>query len=176
MPATRNTFRTIWFDCGSGATGYAFFSIDGVAFTSYKHNVMDHIIMWKTGELTGTENEIAHKALKLCYQARFSPYPFISNLVIGLESFQIRQTIGGDELLSPVRINAKIDYGCILNGCPEPIYQSPSLRTGVTKDRLKRWGFHWKGKDSFAAMQHAIVYLRRLKKETDQRPWILKED
>lgn len=97
------------------------------------------------------------------------------------EDFELTQLIGGANLLSPVRINAVLEYECQRWGL-QLNKQRRSLRTSVTPERLEMYGFkppgrRWsktsKGKDAFAAMQHAVVWLRRLKEQTRGRPWKL---
>lgn len=74
--------------------------------------------------------------------------------------------------LSPVRIAARMDQE-IANHVwpagvpPEIVMQMPGERTIITPERLKRWGL-WVtkskggGKDAMAALQHLIVYGRKL--------------
>ena len=93
------------------------------------------------------------------------------------EDFELVQTIGGKNLLSPVRINAVLDWICQTKFGLKLQTQRRTMRTSVTPDRLREFGFdgRWtktgNGKDKFAAMQHAIVWLRRQKELSRSRPW-----
>lgn len=90
------------------------------------------------------------------------------------------QTMGGKELLSPVRLNAGIDYICYKQGLPLR-YQNRAMRTQHTPQVLNAYGFQgkWKttgkGKDEFAAMQHAVMWLKRVKEKSKGHPWKLSD-
>jgi len=87
------------------------------------------------------------------------------------------QTIGGRDLLSPVRINAVLAHYCQKYYALQLNLQSRTMRTNQTKERLQEWGFApWKGKDSFAAMQHAVTWIRRVKQRANERSWKLTEE
>lgn len=171
---SRNQFHLVWFDPG-GTIGWAAFSIHKRAFTDPQETILGNLKWWDTGEFTGSEMEQCDKAVALMHRARYGDMPFTVDTEIGSEDFDLVQTLGGKELLSPVRINSILDWECRRLLGLRLILQNRSLRTNVTKPRLKRWGFSWKGKDSFAAMQHGIVRLRRIKQESLRRPWKLDE-
>lgn len=98
---------------------------------------------------------------------------FLSMEVVS-EDFELTQMVGSKEnLLSPVRINSVLGWECHKRAIKFSL-QSRSLRTNVTRGRLAAFGFEGKfRKDEFAAMQHGIVKLRRMKKEANRRPWKL---
>jgi|ERR1700754_2908477 len=167
----------IWFDTGGAATGWAHFAIHIRAFTGPQWAWEDHVRAWNTGEFRGTETRMAQQCIERVLFARWGPpslaTSFPMGLFVGTESFDRQPNQrGGDEVLSPVRINAMLQYGLYLQ-CPgiELLYQGRSMRVQVTKERLTRWGYGWKGKDSFAAMQHVVTFIRRTKQEADRRPW-----
>ena len=174
MATNRNEFHIVAFDPG-GTIGWAYLSIHKRAFTSHKNKVLRNILQWDTGEFEGTEHDQIQQAIWLMREARYEPKPFVADTDYVSEAFHLTQIIGGEELLSPVRINAILDWECQRNVGKTLQFQNRNLRTGVTKNRLKLWGLDWEGKDSFAAMQHAITWLRRVKRESNERPWKLDE-
>jgi hypothetical protein len=177
MAKSRNEIHFLWFDPGQTATGWAFFSVHRRAFTNHRAKILTNILFWRTGEFTGTEHSQLEQAKQLMYWVRFNPMPFVCPSYIGTEQFDLTQIIGGRELLSPVRINAVLDWECARTTGLTLEYQARSMRTNVTRARLKEWGLHGvKGKDAFAATQHAIVRMRRLKVETNKKPLELKEE
>lgn len=176
MAKSRNEIHFLWFDPGQTATGWSYFSIHRRAFTTPEAKLLANVLFWRTGEFRGTEHEQLERAKQLMYWVRFNPMPFVCPSYIGTERFDLVQTIGGNELLSPVRINAVLDWECKRTTGLTLEYQARSIRTNVTRERLTDWGFPIRGKDAFAAAQHAIVRMRRLKAETNKRPLELLED
>jgi len=179
----------IWFDTGGAATGWAHIAVHTRAFSHPRLELLPHVVAWNTGEYRDTETAMAHSCINRVLWARWGPPShatvFPEMLIVGTEDFDRQPNQrGGKEVLSPVRINAMIDYGLfvVCKGVKLQ-YQGRSMRTQVTVDRLFRWGFEppkgyrWgtsgKGKDSFAAMQHVITAMRRVKQEADKRPWKL---
>jgi hypothetical protein len=163
------------------------------AFSRPEHKVLRFLKSWECGEFAGTEYQQCESASRLIWRAKFGTMPFnsttdvvaagFSRADIVAEDFELTQLIGGRNLLSPVRINAIIGYECERWGLTLNL-QKRSLRTSVTPERLELYGFkppgrRWtktsKGKDAFSAMQHGIVWLRRLKERTRGRPWKLSD-
>lgn len=178
----RPEYHLITFDPG-GVTGWAHFVVDCRAFVRPEAKVMAYLKSWDCGEFTGTEHEIMSEAAALCYYHRYG-YPkrrIVNSMDVVSEAFDLVQTLGGNNLLSPVRINSVIDWelhrtcGLTLN------LQARQMRTNITPARLNLFGFEgrWtktgKGKDAFAAMQHGVVWLRRVKAQSKERPWILRD-
>lgn len=195
MSRNPNEFHLVTFDPG-GTIGWAHFILSVKAFSRPEHKVLAFLKSWDCGEFTGAENEQVAECSRLIWRAKFGEMPYNSTtdvVSLGLtpadfvsEDFELTQMIGGDNLLSPVRINAKLDWECHRWGL-ELKLQRRSMRTGVTPERLSLFGFDsplnrggkWtktgKGKDAFAAMQHGIVWLRRLKEKSKSRPWKLSD-
>jgi hypothetical protein len=173
-----NDFHVTWFD-GGGTAGWAHACLSREAFSRPEHKILSNIRWWDCGEFTGPESDILKSAVtwidSVLVETSFLSYH------VGGEDFDLVQTIGDKQnVLSPVRQNAVLWWECAKRGIDFK-YQNRSLRTNVTPKRLSRFGFEgrWttsgKGKDQFAAMQHLIVYLRRLKEESRSRPWKLNE-
>ena len=171
--ATPNEFHLVWFDPGSAATGWTHFVIDVHAFSRPEHKLLPNIISWNCGEFTGPENQQLQMAWKLITTRHLGP--FRNEWRIGTEDFQLMQNFGGKDLLSPVRINAALDYICFTQGL-RLYYQNRALRTQTTKEKLRIYGFQGKfRKDEFAAMQHSIIQLKRIKAESKGHPWKLSD-
>lgn len=172
--------NVITFD-GGGTVGWAWIAVRKQAFMSREEMILPHIVDWDTGEWYGTRHDQIRQAVELVRRVRYSEKPF-SFLDAVAEDFEFMQTLGGNDLLLPVEFNAVLDWELERNFNLRLQKQKRSLRTGVTEDRLTRMGFsptigkRWtktgKGKDSFAAMQHAITWLRRTKERSKRRPWM----
>lgn len=190
MSKSPNEYHLVVYDPG-GTIGWTHFVLDCKAFSRPEHKVLRYIKSWDCGEFTGQEHEQEESAVRLIREARFGEMPFVSDTDIVSEErtdivsedFELTQTIGGKNLLSPVRINAVLEWECRRAGLVLHL-QRRTLRTSVTPTRLTRYGFdnngkQWtttgKGKDAFAAMQHSIVWLRRIKDISRSKPWKLSD-
>lgn len=171
-------YHLVTFDPG-GTTGWAHFILNEKAFSRPEHKVLRYVESWDYGEFTGPEVSQLEEARRLMHRARGWGTFTTNNCHIVSEAFELKQLVGGNNLLSPVRINAVLDWLCQTQLGLQLQTQRRTMRTGVTPERLREFGFegHWtttgKGKDAFAAMQHAIVWLRRQKQQSIVRPWKL---
>lgn len=171
--------NVITFD-GGGVVGWAWIAVHKRAFMSREEMILPNVIAYDTGEWGGNRHEQIRQAVEKVRGIRYSEEPF-SFLDAVAEDFEFMQTLGGNDLLLPVEFNAVLDWELERNFNIRLQKQKRSLRTGVTEDRLNRMGFaptigtRWKktgpGKDSFAAMQHAVTWLRRTKERSKRRPW-----
>lgn len=195
MAANPNEYHLVTFDPG-GTIGWSHFVLDCRSFSRPEHKVLRFVKSWGCGEFEGTEFQQCQLAKRLIWRARFGAMPYnTSTDVIASaynrddivsEDFELMQLIGGQNLLSPVRINAILGNACQEWGMQLQL-QRRSMRTSVTPARLVQYGYkspfrrsgEWskngKGKDAFAAMQHAIVWLRRTKEQSRGRPWKLSD-
>jgi hypothetical protein len=157
---------------------------------------MRYLKSWECGEFIGSEHEQLTQAQLLMRRAKFGDMPYTSKADvvstgyartdIVSEDFELTQTVGGDNLLSPVRINAVLAWEAQKLAMQLHL-QRRSMRTNVTPERLRLAGFNspfrrtgeWsksgRGKDAFAAMQHAIVWSKRVKTESMRKPWKLSD-
>jgi hypothetical protein len=185
MATHPNEFHLLWFDPGSAATGWAHFIIHCRAFARPERKITPNIEYWDCGEITGDDHEQYKQASTMAYNAHFNPAPYVARVRVGSEGYNLKQTIGSAEnLLSPVRFNAVLSWEVAQHGLTLA-EQQPSMRGQMTAERLqllgfqgwpsKRWVKHGRGKDAFAAVQHAIVDLRRIKAESRKRPWKLSD-
>lgn len=179
-----NQYHLISFDPG-GTTGWAHFVLSYRAFSRPEHKVLAHLISWDCGEFTGDEKQQLGLAVGLITR-NIRGGEFRPRMDVVGEHFDLTQLVGGSELLSPVRINAVLDWECGKLGLRYQ-EQGRQLRTNKTPERVLTMGFYsplnrggrWtktgRGKDAFAAMQHGIVWLQRLKRESIGRPWKLSD-
>jgi hypothetical protein len=174
MAVHYNELHIIAFDPG-GKTGWAKFIIDIHAFSRPKNKVLRHLKHWESGEFKGHEHDQLRSAVALIEQSTNGPMPFNATVNIISEDFDLKQTIGGRDLVSPIRINAVLDWECAKRGQTLTL-QKRSERTSVTKERLQLYSFNKRfAKDEFAAMQHAVVWMRKLKQQSLGRPWKLSD-
>lgn len=180
-----NEFHLVSFDPG-GIIGWAHFIIHCRAFSRPEHTVLGNLQSWDCGEFSGTETEQLTAAIALISRAHFQPMPYTTRTKVLSEDFSLTQLIGGKELVSPIRINAVLDWECRKQGL-ELELQDPTQRTQITPDRLlamgfeppgrkRRWSPHGAGKDAFSAMQHGVTKLRRIKQASMSRPWKLSDN
>lgn len=186
MARVPNEYHLVVFDPG-GTIGWAHFVMDCRAFSRPEHKVLRWLKSWDCGEFTGQEHEQVSAAVDLIYKARHGEMPFNSRTDVLSEDFVLAQLIGGKELVSPIRINAVLEWECRKQGLVLEL-QDRAQRTQITPERLelfgfespygarkKRWSTEGKGKDAFAAMQHGVVKLRRVKEKSRSRPWKLSD-
>lgn len=170
MTTDPNEYHLAFFDPG-GTIGWSYFVLDCHAFSRPENKVLANLKSWDCGEFSGTENEQCQAAVDLINHARYGDMPFHSRTHIGGEDFELTQLIGGANLLSPVRINAVLTWECAKLGLPY-FLQKRNERTGITRERLTAFGFRGKfRKDEFAAMQHGVTWLRKVKRNSIRQPW-----
>lgn len=176
MGSRPNLFNIVAIDPG-GTIGWAHFLLDFKAFSRPEHSVLRNLLFWDSGEFTGTEEDNISECLDLIRKARYGKGPFTSATDVVIEDFDLVQTIGGKNLLSPVRIAAVLNWECPRQFAIRPVMQARQMRTNVTKPRLAAWGFGSRfRKDEFAAMQHAVTWLRRVKQKSRVQPWKLEDN
>lgn len=194
MAYTPNEFHSVTIDPG-GTIGWTHFVVDCKAFSRPEHKILANVLSWNCGEFTGQEYEAVNRAVNLISQVHYRGVEKASEKAgefnnarteILTEAFELTQLIGGENLLSPVRINAVLEWECRKQGLPL-VFQDRAMRTNVTPERLRLFGFEspfrkngeWsktgRGKDAFAAMQHQIVRLRRIKQMSLRVPWKLSD-
>lgn len=164
-----NLHHFLWFDPG-GTMGWAYCRIRREAFVYRDERVLSNVEQWRSGELTGTERQVIQKGVDMVRKLVYSTSFLLVD--IGTEDFDLVQTRGGKEnVLSPVRINAVLDWE--VGNCGAKLhYQNRALRTSQTRERIKAFGIPSpKGKDALAAMQHLVYRVRTVKKASMAKPW-----
>lgn len=79
------------------------------------------------------------------------------------ESFQLRESTSDPSLLSPVRIQSKLELLLYTGNIQADVYQTyqPSQKSVITDERLKRWGLWLPGqRHARDAMRHVALDLR----------------
>jgi hypothetical protein len=166
-----NEYHLTTFDPGAAATGWTWFVVDRHAFSRPENKLLSNIISWDCGEFRGDHLKMVDQCVNHVGEVR--DHAGYLNMQVVSEGFELTQMIGGSNLLSPVMINSVVEWECYKYGVPYKT-QSRSLRTNVTRQRLTAFGFEGKfRKDEFSAMQHAVVWLRRLKEKSKGQPWKL---
>jgi hypothetical protein len=153
LPSERFAFTVIAIDPGV-TTGWALFAIDKKAMADPSQKLLSHVMCWRAENLEGDENAQASTLLSLL-RSRPSAH-------VVVEDFTLRKFTRDRELLSPVRIAAKLDYGMYLER-REIAWQQPSLAMStLTDERLKGIGL-WDRLSAHQrdAIRHALTYLRR---------------
>lgn len=173
-------FHILWFDPGSAGSGWAHIVLDQHAYSRPENRVLANVLSWDCGTFTGTDNEQYTHAVGLM-QRIYKFGTLVPRMDIGSEDFDLVQTVGHkDNLLSPVRFNAVMAWEVSRFGKPLHL-QNRSMRVQQTADRLNAFGFtgSWsktsKGKDEFAALQHAVTWMRRIKDKANDLPWKLSD-
>ena len=119
-----------------------------------------------TGQMLGDENLQAMRLSSLCrrsaaFARRASHEPITTWMVC--ESFQLRERTSDPSLLSPVRIQSKLELLLHMKRIRVDDYttQQPSQKSVITDERLRRWGLWLPGKPHACdAMRHAAIRLR----------------
>ena len=147
-----------------GTTGWSILKVHPVALIDPEIPILSNIEAWRSGQFTGNENQQAKDILEIVENWE--------GAAVVMESFILRKFSSDEDLLSPVRLLAKIEYGMWLldRGF---FKQQPSEAKGVaTDDRLKSWGLY----KSEGGMQHArdadrhgITFLRKCKAKAGLR-------
>lgn len=181
MAKVPNEFHLIAFDPGARATGWAHFVLDFRAFSRPDNKVLANLKSWDCGQFTGPDHEQYTAAQMLVYRAK-STGQFWSRTEVVSEDFQLVQTIGGKNLLAPVRFNAVMQWECG-KLATRFFLQNRTDRTAQTAERLNAMGFtgRWSttaksGKDAFSAMQHGVTWLKKLKRQSESFPWKLSDN
>lgn len=155
-----------------GTTGWAIMCIDPAALADPAVKILDSIYHWSQGQIVGDDNEQTDQIADL--------FDAWHNVPVVLERFILRKFLKSSELLSPVRISARVEYLAARGGygrrkryAPRPyVYQNvdAALQT-ATDARLKDWGLYLGDGEEHArdATRHAITLLRNSKEQRIQK-------
>lgn len=162
--------RTQWIDPG-GTSGVAILWFDPVAL--FDEQPMARVLlavseMYLSGPETGINGQVN----------RFMRLHRTLNQEIGLatgsESFQLRTDNRDEDVLSPVRIRATIEYELSItkpvgedkvgNGIPLHTQTPADAKGSYTNDRLRSLGLYTPGPDHINdAKRHALLHLRKVR-------------
>ena len=146
-----------------GTTGWSVMCVEPDCLAEADVSVLASIVHYTSGQVDGNENDQAEALVGL-----ISAWP---NAAVVVENFTLRTFKQSRELLSPVRITAKIDY--VMHRGIEDVHpagrriwlQEPSMAKSTATDaRLKEWGLYRReGGEEHArdATRHGITFLRR---------------
>ncbi len=156
-----------------GRTGWVHFVVDFRAFSRPENKVLRWLTEWESGEVFGSQRIQVRQIVALMNVIIVLPSPPHSKYDVVSEDFIATQTVGGRSLLIPAELNAQFAHECDIHGIPFHL-QLPSMRVNMTKARVRQCGFTQRfGKDEFAAIQHGLVWLRRIKAASITQPWQL---
>lgn len=156
-----------------GTTGWSVLMVHPEALCEPDVPVLANIEHFVQGQFTGEEDEQARQIMELieCW----------SDAAVVIEDFTLRTFRMDAELLSPVRITAKVEFGLKfwegLGGWQRPrirvFKQQPALAMRTATDaRLKEWRLYSaEGAQQHArdATRHGITFLRRAKEKPTLR-------
>lgn len=159
-------YKVTAFDPG-GVTGWAAFAVREEAMHDPRMKVLANLAWWQTDEFFGDENKQAQEMIHLT--------DAWDDAHIVVEDFLLRKLSTDREMLAPVRVTARFEYGLFIQGDPRTIILQPGdlAMSTVTDDRLidigkiRSLGFYnaTRGKkDARDAVRHALTWLRRAKK------------
>ena len=144
----------ITFDPG-GTTGWCVMQVHPEALSEPGYTVLDNVEHWAQGQITGAESRQIHEMAVLV-----AAWP---GACIVSEDFQLATSVGGHDVLSPVRINGGLAYALWLQN-RGMMLQNRSDRMVASDDRLKSWGFYVReggAEHARDATRHALVWWRK---------------
>jgi hypothetical protein len=149
-----------------GTTGWSVMQVHPQALVDPEVRILDNIAHFSQGQIYGGEIDQELELLDL-----LDLWP---NTPVMIERFVLRKFLKSEELLSPVRITAVVEF-FVANGhvgkfAPRPYAkQQPAdaMRT-ATDERLKEWGFYRADGNEHArdATRHAITAFRNAKNQS----------
>lgn len=124
-------------------------------------------------EIIGAEDEQADQIMDLCWEVRER---YRGHFPLLLEDFSLRKFSRDAALLTPVRLNAKIEYGVHLAADDwldaVTVFKQPAALAmdTIPDQRLKDYGLYAVGqKNARMAMAHALTFLRRARESASLR-------
>lgn len=145
-----------------GTTGWAILQVHPESLFDPEVRILDNVDWWKSGQFTGSEDQQAKDICDL-----FFSWPGAAMVV---EDFILRKMSKDRELLSPVRITAKVEHSLWLRKSSYFLQAPSEAKTTATDERLKSWGLHRPGEEHARdATRHAITFMRKAKERTRLR-------
>jgi hypothetical protein len=144
-------------------TGWSVMSVHPEALSEGDVSILQNILHWTHGQIVGDENAQASEVLGIV--------DMFPGACVLIEDFILRTANAGREVLSPVRITAKIEYGLWLVGAVSYRQMPSEAKSVATDDRLKSWGFYERAgglQHARDADRHALTWLRKSK----QHAWM----
>jgi hypothetical protein len=161
-----------------GTTGWSVMMVHPDALVDPNIQILANIEYWSHGQFGGPENKQAKQVVELV-----EAWP---DAALVIERFTLRVLRMDDDLLSPVRITAKIEMALDLwpglggqrNNTPI-FYQPTSVLASIHDGRLREWGLYERAGGEVHARdadRHAIYFLRDAKghkqaKQLREKAW-----
>jgi hypothetical protein len=161
-----------------GTTGWSVMMVHPDALVEPDVPILANIEHWSHGQFSGSENKQTKQVMEL-----LEAWP---DAALVIEQFSLRVLRKDADLLSPVRITAKIELaleiwpglGGIRNNTPV-FYQPTSVLAAIHDGRLRQWGLYERAGGEVHARdadRHSLYFLRNCKghrnaREIRQRAW-----
>ena len=142
-----------------GTTGWCVFQCHPEALIDNDVLILENIDYWQSGQFTGNEDAQCEQICNLIFN-----WPGCAILI---EDFVLRMMSPDRDLLSPVRITAKVEHMLWLRGMTFFVQSASEAKTTATDVRLKNWGLYKPGEEHGRdATRHAITFIRKAKTRT----------
>lgn len=147
-----------------GTTGWSVLAVHPESLVDVEIPILANIEHWAQGQSVGHEHKQEAELVEL-----LDAWP---DAAVVIERFVLRKMLRGEELLSPVRITAVLEFELSKSG-RVAFKQQPSEAKGTaTDDRLRAWSLYRReGGEEHArdATRHGITFLRRAKERPKLR-------
>jgi len=143
-----------------GTSGWSVLSVHPEALCVPGVAILPNVLHWSHGQIVGDENEQTAQILGIV-----DSWPGCYVLV---EDFILKTSISGREVLSPVRITAKLEYALWVSGRPNSRQMPSEAKSVATDERLRRWGFYQREgglEHARDADRHGLTWLRKCKEK-----------
>lgn len=161
--------RAVWLDPG-GTSGLGVVWFHPGLIVNKEVPLVRSVLAWWGGYLHGNENQQAKDVLDVVKLLGGE-----QGLAVGIEDFQLRTDNRSEDVLSPVRITARVEFG-LWRGLKEhdgvvrrrayAKQQPVDAKRVITDDRLKMWDMYTPGPDHIRdATRHALLWCRRLRNQ-----------
>lgn len=152
------------FDPG-GTTGWAVFSVHPLSLVDAEYPILENVLHWSQGQISlGADGEAG-----MIHEMAWTCASWAGAAVVA-EDFILESARKNREMLSPVRLNAGLEYALWLQD-RKLLIQSRDIKATVTDERLKAWGYYRReGGEEHArdATRHALAFLRKAKGPTKE--------
>jgi hypothetical protein len=158
-----------------GTTGWSVFMVHPDALSDEDVSVLSNVEHWSHGQIHGDEDSQAKQIMEL-----IEAWP---DCAVVMEDFILRTYRKDRDLLAPVRIAAKVEFGLKFwpglggqRNNTRMFYQPTSVLASITDSRLQQWGFYQREggmEHARDADRHALYFLRgaKVKRALREAAW-----